>query len=163
MNNAIEISIGNTGNVNFNVDSENQDIGFVTTTNDDIDVNVGNENEEVSMEIQDNGSGFNFQLRETPMSTNNYERLVNKPSINEVELIGNKTLDDLGIVNDKTYFHNQTVASDTWVIIHNLNKYPSVTVLNSANEEVIGDIVYDNANQVTISFIGAFKGKATLN
>lgn len=28
--------------------------------------------------------------------TSNYEELVNKPSINEVELIGNKTFDDLG-------------------------------------------------------------------
>ena len=96
MNNAIEISIGNTGNIDFNVDSENQNIDFVSQTNDDIDVNVI-ENENVSMNIQDSGSNLNFQLRETPMSTNDYNKLVNKPSINSIVLIHNKTSEDLGL------------------------------------------------------------------
>lgn len=96
MNNAIEISIGNTGNINFNVDSENQNIGFVSQTSDDIDVNVI-ENENVSMDIQDSGSNLSFQLRETPMSTNDYNKLVNKPSINSIVLIHNKTSEDLGL------------------------------------------------------------------
>lgn len=96
MNNAIEISIGNTGNIDFNVDGENQNIDFVSQTSEDIDVNVI-ENENVSMNIQDSGSNLSFQLRETPMSTNNYNRLVNKPSINSVVLINNKTSDELGL------------------------------------------------------------------
>lgn len=96
MNNAIEISIGNTGNIDFNVDSENQNIDFVSQTNEDIDVNVI-ENENVSMNIQDSGSNLSFQLRETPMSTNDYNKLVNKPSINSIVLIHNKTSEDLGL------------------------------------------------------------------
>jgi hypothetical protein len=38
-----------------------------------------------------------------------------------------------------------------------------VTVIDSAGEEVIGNITYDDQNQVTITFSGAFKGSATLN
>ncbi len=64
---------------------------------------------------------------------------------------------------DKNYVHIQNTASSEWVIVHNLNKYPSVTVINSAGDQVIGDVVYDSINQITITFKGAFKGTATLN
>lgn len=67
------------------------------------------------------------------------------------------------VIYDKNYVFEQTVASDEWIIIHNLNKYPSVSIINSAGDEVIGDIHYDSFNQVTITFEGSFKGKATLN
>ena len=95
--------------------------------------------------------------------SNNYKTLINKPQINGNTLIDDMSLEQLGIVNDKNYVHNQTTASDTWVVEHNLNKYPSVSVINSANEEVIGEVEYDNVNQITIKFAAAFKGKATLN
>lgn len=97
--------------------------------------------------------------------TQDYEQLENIPSINGVALVGNKTTEDLLIETDadKNYHHNQTTASDTWVIIHNLNKYPSVNVINSAGDEVVGDIIYNDINQVTIKFKGSFKGSATLN
>ena len=66
--------------------------------------------------------------------------------------------------SDKTFVYNQTdTASDTWVIEHNLDKYPSVTVVDSAGTVVEGDVKYDSLNQVTITFSGGFKGKATLN
>lgn len=65
---------------------------------------------------------------------------------------------------DKTFVYNQTdTASDTWIIEHNLDKYPSVTVVDSAGTVVEGDIKYDSLNRVTITFSGGFKGKATLN
>lgn len=92
-----------------------------------------------------------------------YEQLKGLPQINGVELKGNKTTEDLGIESDKNYVHMQTTASDTWVITHNLDKLPSVTVIDSAEEEVVGEIRYDNNNQITIKFMAAFKGKATLN
>lgn len=42
-----------------------------------------------------------------------YEKLKNKPQINGVELIGNKSLEDLGIVNDKSFFFVQDQALST--------------------------------------------------
>lgn len=61
------------------------------------------------------------------------------------------------------HLHIQGAASATWVINHNLNRYPNVTVISSTGDEVIGDLTYDSLNQVTIRFIGAFSGKATLS
>lgn len=78
-------------------------------------------------------------------------------------MIGDKTSEELGLDADKTYLYQQTVASDTWIIVHNLNKYPSVSVIDSAGNEVIGEVSYDDKNQVTLKFEGGFKGVATLN
>jgi len=94
---------------------------------------------------------------------NNYNRLTNKPSINGVVLEGDKTTEDLDLNTDANYTHQQTDASAEWVIVHNLNKYPAVSIIDSAGEEVEGNVHYDSTNQVTITFVGAFKGTATLN
>ena len=97
-------------------------------------------------------------------NSDNYNKLTNKPKINGVTLEGNKTAEDLGIdVADLNYVHNQTEASDEWIIVHNLNKYPAVSIIDSAGDEVEGNVHYDSLNQVTITFIGSFKGTATLN
>ena len=67
-------------------------------------------------------------------------------------------------IKSKTYVHEQEEASDTWVINHNLGKRPSVTVVDTAEEEQIPDRkVYDNDNTVTLYFLAGFKGKAFLN
>lgn len=62
-----------------------------------------------------------------------------------------------------SYIHTQGLASDTWTITHNLGRYPSITVVDSSNKEVIGDIQYITLNQVVITFNGGFSGKAYLN
>lgn len=71
------------------------------------------------------------------------------------------TLEDL--VNDKNYVHTQNVAQTVWVITHNLGKYPSVVVVDSANNVVIGDISYIDLNSISLSFSTAFSGKAFFN
>jgi hypothetical protein len=58
---------------------------------------------------------------------------------------------------------NQGVPSSVWNITHNLNKFPSVTVIDSAGTEVEGDVNYVDVNNLTISFSSAFAGKASLN
>ena len=92
-----------------------------------------------------------------------YPPLRNKPKINGNTLLGDMTPADLGIIEDKNYVHEQTISSNEWVIIHNLNKYPAVTIIDSAGDEVVGEVKYDSTNQITITFVSAFKGKATLN
>lgn len=64
---------------------------------------------------------------------------------------------------DKTHVHSQGAASSTWNITHNLNKKPSVTVVNSSDEVVVGEIAYTNNNSLTINFSAGFSGKAYLN
>ena len=62
-----------------------------------------------------------------------------------------------------TYVHRQDTASSTWVIVHGLGKFPSVTVVDSGNSVVVGTVTYDSPNQVTITFEASFSGKAYLN
>lgn len=76
---------------------------------------------------------------------------------------GEPGVDGVDGTNDAFYLHNQMSASATWNITHNLGKYPSVTVVNSAGDEVIGDVNYPSINTVTINFSAANGGKAFLN
>lgn len=61
------------------------------------------------------------------------------------------------------YVHEQGVASAVWTVQHNLNKYPSVTVVDSAENEIIAEVEYLNKNSVQITMTGASKGRAYLN
>ena len=65
--------------------------------------------------------------------------------------------------NDKSYIFTQAVPSTTWTVSHNLDKFPSITVVDSASTVVIGQYTYINNNNVTLTFSAAFAGKAYLN
>jgi gas vesicle protein len=62
-----------------------------------------------------------------------------------------------------TYVYEQAEANDTWVINHNLSKTPSVTIVDSADNVVEGEVRYIDENTIEIYFNGGFKGKAYLN
>lgn len=67
------------------------------------------------------------------------------------------------LVTDKHYTHHQLVANSIWTVNHNLNKHPTIAVIDSSNKVVIGDIIYLSVNSLTISFTSAFAGKAYCN
>lgn len=64
---------------------------------------------------------------------------------------------------DKSYIHNQIPSQDKWIIRHNLSKYPSITIVDSGGNQVMGDIKYIDLNTIEVSFSGAFAGIAYLN
>jgi len=64
---------------------------------------------------------------------------------------------------DKHYTHNQGSASATWNVTHNLNKFPSVSVVLSTGQKGYGDVTYTDANNLTVSFAAAESGKAYIN
>lgn len=67
-------------------------------------------------------------------------------------------------IGDKTYVHDQFIPSTVWTIQHNLNKKPSVTVVDTAHTVVEGVVDYgDSITQLTITFNYPFSGYATLN
>lgn len=69
-----------------------------------------------------------------------------------------------GIVGtDKNFIFTQSSASDTWTINHTLNKFPSVSVVDSAGSIVIGNVTYNSTSQITLTFSASFSGKAYLN
>lgn len=69
----------------------------------------------------------------------------------------------LPIVYDKNYLFIQNQVSDEWIINHNLNKFPSVTIIDSAENVVVGEVEYIDLNNLKIKFANGFSGKATLN
>jgi hypothetical protein len=64
---------------------------------------------------------------------------------------------------DKSYIHTQLTASTSWTIDHALGKYPSVTIVDSGNNVVVGDIQYNTTNQLTVTFQSSVSGKAYIN
>lgn len=67
------------------------------------------------------------------------------------------------IVGAVTYTHSQASPSATWTIPHNLGRRPSVTIVDSAGNVQIGEVLYNSDNQITVSFAAAFGGYAYLN
>ena len=64
---------------------------------------------------------------------------------------------------DAHYTHVQGVAEATWEVTHNLNKRTSVTVVDSTDNIVFGEVEYLTNNSVRLKFAGAFSGKAYFN
>ena len=65
--------------------------------------------------------------------------------------------------SDANYVHNQDVSSAVWVINHNLSRYPTVNVFDSAHTQMEGEIKFLNINQVQLTFSVGVTGTAILN
>lgn len=65
--------------------------------------------------------------------------------------------------SDKNFIYEQNFPLATWEINHNLNKKPSVTVTDSANTTVEGQIIINDGVKVLITFNAPFSGTAILN
>ena len=72
--------------------------------------------------------------------TSNYEDLVNKPQINSVELVGNKTLDELGIqakgnyIEDSNYVHtDNNFTNEDKEKLDGLSNYDDTGIRNLIN------------------------------
>lgn len=92
------------------------------------------------------------------LSTANKQTLVD--AINEAAQSGGSGGSASGT---PAYIYTQGSASDEWTIQHNLGKYPSVTIVDSGGNVVVGDVQYLSTDEISISFAGAFSGKAYLN
>ena len=71
--------------------------------------------------------------------------------------------ENLFLYVDKNFVFNQAVASSTWTIQHNLNKFPSVTSVNINDFEMFGEVEFIDLNNLTITFTGASSGRAFIN
>ena len=70
---------------------------------------------------------------------------------------------------DITFPHHQNTASASWVINHNLGKFPSVSIKFSSSDNVytnvgaFAGVVYTDENNLTINLAAAESGYAYLN
>jgi hypothetical protein len=60
------------------------------------------------------------------------------------------------------YVYTQEVPSATWNIRHNLGKFPSVIVVDTAGSVVVGETKYISVNEIQLVFSSAFSGSAYL-
>lgn len=102
-----------------------------------------NNQESISVSVQQ--SGYNKTT------------VVKQPVQNTVDIAGLKG------GGDKNYVHIQSTPSNEWSVSHNLGKKPSAIVVDSTDTVVYGDIQYIDDNTVTLTFSGAFSGRAYFN
>ena len=93
-------------------------------------------------------------------------------TLNITNLFGNGVLDldkfyDFAVFTlsspDKTFEFDQGQPALVWTIQHNLNKFPSVSVVDTANTVVNSQVNYIDKNNITINNTAQFAGKAYLN
>ena len=77
--------------------------------------------------------------------------------------IGQPTSTNNIFTGDANFVHDQGSTAAQWVINHNLGKKCAVTVVDSSNQVVIGQVTYNSNNQVTLDFESSFSGKAFFN
>ena len=74
----------------------------------------------------------------------------------------------ISLLTNGSSISNFTIALDgntlTYLITHNMNKYPAVSVFEAGtSNQVYGNVTYNNLNQCTISFSSLVTGTATFN
>lgn len=51
-----------------------------------------------------------------------------------------------------TVSHSQTTPAATWIVEHNLARYPSIVVLDATGQELIADVHHTSNNSVSVVF-----------
>lgn len=62
-----------------------------------------------------------------------------------------------------SHTHTQDAAATVWVVNHDMGKNPSVSVVDTAGQEMMGEVRYGDLNNLTITFSHLVSGKAYLN
>jgi hypothetical protein len=66
-------------------------------------------------------------------------------------------------IPDRNYVYVQSIPAAVWDVTHNLNKMPIVTVTDSNDDEVEGDVQFVTKQRVLLTFAGSFSGRAVFN
>jgi hypothetical protein len=61
------------------------------------------------------------------------------------------------------HFEQIFTSLSTVTVTHNLNKKPAVTVIDSAGDEVVGDVDHTSNNQFVVTFSAPFSGTIFCN
>lgn len=95
--------------------------------------------------------------------TGAFSDLLGSPSFEGGSNIAIAQSGDTIVINSTTFVFEMAIASNVWRIEHNLNKFPSVAVIDSSGSIVDCEIAYINNNICEARMNAAFKGTAYLN
>jgi hypothetical protein len=84
-------------------------------------------------------------------------------TVQSVTVADKYSIAGLSFLSDKSFAFNQMTPEDVWIINHNMSKFPSVSVVDSSERIVVGEVEYINQNLLKVTFNGSFAGKAYLN
>jgi len=73
------------------------------------------------------------------------------------------TVSPIEIESDKTYIHVQSAPAVEWSVKHDLEKYPSVQVVNSAKRVITGEVQYTDLNNLVVRFELSLSGSVYCN
>lgn len=143
---------------------------------------LNNESLDAQFDISE-GVNFDalFEINAQPMKVSQLENDLNFQTEEEVQeaideaisgidvhisgsaLIDVSREDNQTVISSKTFVFEQGIPATEWVINHNLNKRPSITLTNYAGEVFEADRDYTSNNQVIIRLESADTGYAYLN
>lgn len=160
---------------NINITSE--DGVKIDVSNETYNIDIKDENIVIEKKTEENTiliqetPDINLELKKEPEYVLNFDGEVVNVSPSYHDMLYHRDFPDQHPISAitgleqalSTFVYEQAIASDTWVIVHNLNKYPSVTIIDSSGRVFLPAIQYDNENQITITMNGATTGKAYLN
>lgn len=64
---------------------------------------------------------------------------------------------------DLSFVYTQVSPSSNWSVPHNLGKFPSIEVVDSGGSIIVPNVVYVDANNLTVSFASSTSGKVYCN
>ncbi len=110
------------------------------------------------MSVKINGTDFN-DMRDSILRKDNTE---DYSPTEQFHPVTKKYVDDMvfGEVSGQRYVHTQVSPLSVWLVQHDLNSFPSVTIVDSGGSVVMGDIKYNSSNEIEITFSAEFSGKA---
>lgn len=116
-----------------------------------------------SIQIKNNKYQANVNINSNPLEMQVGRNYQADFKLNQNDLDFNGEVTTLKFTSDKTFVFEQGEASDTWNISHNLDKYPSVTVVDTAGTQFYVEVNYIDKNNITLHMNGATKGIVYLN
>ncbi len=93
---------------------------------------------------------------------------INTPdiSVNPITVkqeIINVTVGGITAASDAHFVFSQEVVSRVWEVEHNLNKYPSVTIVDAGGNILYTEVEYIDKNNLEVRFEASTSGKAYMN
>jgi hypothetical protein len=129
--------------------------------------------EQYAMDVNANNIEATFDVETVELSSEFDIEQQNFDALFEIngntQIRGEGTIDvnyinGVAVITSKTYIYEQAIASDTWVINHNLHKQPQIYIVDSSgNVQIPDEIDVNDENTITVKFIAPFTGKAYLN